>query len=71
MNVEHLEVVTHEENCKRNIRAISSKLFCVRGHYRTSATFVPLANGRGYCLECKRWFGRKYYAEDNPKKSPL
>ena len=69
VNPEHLEAVTHQENCKRGNSGIQHKVktHCPHGHEYSAANTYHLS-GRRYCIKCMRhrtriWFMRKRESE--------
>lgn len=69
VNPNHLEAVTHSENCKRglagNHRVEECKLIthCLRGHKYTEKNTYRNKNGHRMCIKCLRERTRKYRAE--------
>jgi hypothetical protein len=56
VNPDHLEPVTHQENCRR-----ARKDYCAHGHELTPEnTYIRPSNGRRACRECGRIATRAY-----------
>jgi hypothetical protein len=60
VNPDHLEPVTHAENCRRGWQA--QKTHCVNGHEYTPENTYIKPTGRRVCRECDRIAGRAYRA---------
>lgn len=51
-NPNHLEAVTHQENCSRALRQKHRKTHCKRGHDLTGDNGVYRSNGKRVCKLC-------------------
>lgn len=66
VNPEHLEPVTHAENCRRGEggketgRQMASKTHCPQGHPYSGANLYVNPKGGRHCRECRRASSKKY-----------
>ena len=68
VNPDHLEPVTHAENCRRAAAARSRDGVCARGHpFTPENTRVDAANGRR-CLACKAAADKRRNASKPPSR---
>ena len=58
VNPDHLEPVTHIENCRRRDAALPARSHCRRGHDLATHAYVSADGRRRYCRECRRLRGR-------------
>lgn len=71
INIEHLQIGTHMDNCQDKIRKGRSnprkkKAFCPRGHpYSGSNLRIVIKNNKEvqHCIECIKILNRQYYDE--------
>lgn len=61
VNPEHLEAVTHQENCLRGYNHNRAKETCNQGHLLSGENLAVLPRGTRRCRECARANNRRYY----------
>ena len=57
VNPDHMEIVTHAENCRRGIPRCSKLTHCKRGHELSGDNVYPHA-GRRHCRTCRKEYVR-------------
>lgn len=66
INPEHLELVTHAENCRRGVARCAKLTECHRGHPFVEGNFY-LVGGRRVCKACNTIRLREYRHSKRPK----
>lgn len=67
VNPDHLEAVTHRENCRRGEAGSATPTFthCLRGHELAGANLYISPDGRRGCRACRHDATRRYRANRN------
>lgn len=66
MNVNHMELVTREENFRR---AVAARTHCPSGHEYAVLGMYPMKNGRRRCRACSLINQRSYEKRKRERKA--